>query len=465
MTARHLEQLAEAFLEQASGGDLLAATIGEEPSSTVEVIWRDALEAKSPESLQLGMGKLTERVVVRLTEHEADQRRNFAVAACGWCQGWLRSEPWPLKPAAAMGVVEVEDAANEPPLDAKEPRKGPQEGHRESNGEQPPKKMSVRQGYSIAEEGRDVTLARARALAIVASACAAAGEHSGATMLAEALLEGSAPWAGTGLPHSYRTLLQEEVQRRLEGVGLACRWPEVLLERAVRVAAEAARLEQRNDQFGACLVMESGWRRPTGEHAACGEGCEESTGVKGLNVVEERGSEVQQEDRENDEQFAAEESEGDILAVGWNHKYSDPTKRNAGMRVVHAEVHALAQLLQQLPPLAPNERHQRLRGLTIVIVKLDPLGCGYGPGQPCPLCNKALCQVGIGRVIYSSAAGLCEACVPCLPEREAESLDLALLAAERGDLQMYGGQLWPAAAGGAAAGALAPVVILLVGFV
>ena len=82
---------------------------------------------------------------------------------------------------------------------------------------------------------------------------------------------------------------------------------------------------QGNDQFGAVLIRGSG--------------------PSGLSLLSESPS---QEDKHKEEEATAENSKGDsmmesakddgeILVAGWNHKYSDPLKRNAGTRVIHAE--------------------------------------------------------------------------------------------------------------------------------
>jgi len=67
-------------------------------------------------------------------------------------------------------------------------------------------------------------------------------------------------------------------------------------------------------------------------------------------------------------------------------------------KIMHAEVHCLAQL----------KDIGSARGGEMLICELDPLGVGYDTAIPCRMCTRALNQVGIGRVVYTSHSGLVE---------------------------------------------------------
>ena len=89
-------------------------------------------------------------------------------------------------------------------------------------------------------EGK-VGTAGARALVIVAAACAGTGEASAAQGLVEILVSGTADWVKTGVPHGLRTLFQEAALYMLTSVGLTCPMRENVVERGIRISAECAR--------------------------------------------------------------------------------------------------------------------------------------------------------------------------------------------------------------------------------
>ena len=100
--------------------------------------------------------------------------------------------------------------------------------------------------------------------------------------------------------------------------------------------------------------------------------------------------------------------------------FSDEERRLLGQatakaRVMHAEIHCLAQI----------ESLESVRGADCFIVELDSYGLGYEEAVPCPMCNKALQKLGVARAFYSAHSGLVEEPINYHPELECESLDMA----------------------------------------
>ncbi|RYG53846.1 hypothetical protein EON66_07960 [archaeon] len=106
--------------------------------------------------------------------------------------------------------------------------------------------------------------------------------------------------------------------------------------------------------------------------------------------------------------------DGRVLALGHNHRYA--TRGNPHVRVMHAEVHALIQL--------PTEQHAR--GTECYIVELDAEGIGYEEAIPCPMCQTALCQLGVAKAHYSSHSGIITVPVSYRPHLHCETYTMAL---------------------------------------
>ena len=133
---------------------------------------------------------------------------------------------------------------------------------------------------------------------------------------------------------------------------------------------------------------------------------------------------------------------GRVLSVGHNHRFGLPGDPH--FRVMHAEVHALVQLMPPLasaaaatmdsikghiPECVSKEDHaaaaDRVAGCDVYIVELDGHGVGYEEAVPCPMCQSVVCALGVGRALYSSHSGIVTA--PCnhKPELQCVSFQMA----------------------------------------
>ena len=114
------------------------------------------------------------------------------------------------------------------------------------------------------------------------------------------------------------------------------------------------------------------------------------------------------------------DNRGELLSIGWNHRYDVPSTP-LGYKVIHAEVHALAQLR------GSPEKRKRAIGGTIYIGEIDRNNYTFCHAQPCKNCTPALAKTGVARALYTSNRGeLWELNVKHNTEVEAASYDLAL---------------------------------------
>ena len=97
--------------------------------------------------------------------------------------------------------------------------------------------------------------------------------------------------------------------------------------------------------------------------------------------------------------------DGVVLGRGCN--ASEATKQSGGVRggvhgkfVVHAEMNAVRQALE-----ASGGALTTLRGATVYLARLAPLGEYYEDAAPCERCEEVLRACGIGRVIWTASAG------------------------------------------------------------
>ena len=100
------------------------------------------------------------------------------------------------------------------------------------------------------------------------------------------------------------------------------------------------------------------------------------------------------------EEEAAGSGGGSVLGVGFNHYVSDEQRSN-GKRLIHAEVHAVADALQRHGEGPALERFPRA---TAWIVELLG-GVGYEDAPPCPRCERMLRAVGVRAVRHTDGSG------------------------------------------------------------
>lgn len=117
---------------------------------------------------------------------------------------------------------------------------------------------------------------------------------------------------------------------------------------------------------------------------------------------------------------------GVVISVGHNHRFGLPGDPH--LRVMHAEVHALVQLMPALSPVDPALAAMSsipdcvsaddqataagvVHGCDVYIVELDGHGVGYEEAVPCPMCQSVVCALGVGRTFYSSHSGIMSS--PC----------------------------------------------------
>ena len=103
---------------------------------------------------------------------------------------------------------------------------------------------------------------------------------------------------------------------------------------------------------------------------------------------------------------------GVLVSVGWNHKYSVSTKHSAH-KVIHAEVHALAQLKDT----------EQARGGTMYIMELDSTHSAFRDATPCKMCIPALSKFGIVRAWHTTDYGMLnEYVVPSWADEDARAV-------------------------------------------
>ena len=97
--------------------------------------------------------------------------------------------------------------------------------------------------------------------------------------------------------------------------------------------------------------------------------------------------------------------DGVVLGRGCN--ASEATKQSGGVRggvhgkfVVHAEMNAVRQALE-----ASGGALTTLRGATVYLARLAPLGEYYEDAAPCERCEEVLRACGIARVVWTASAG------------------------------------------------------------
>lgn len=134
-------------------------------------------------------------------------------------------------------------------------------------------------------------------------------------------------------------------------------------------------------------------------------------------------------DQQGSKHGAAVVRDGRVLSVGHNHRFGLPGDPH--LRVMHAEVHALVQMMPPLGPVATElgripetvseddlaSAARLVHGCDVYIVELDGYGVGYEEAVPCPMCQSVVCALGVGRACYSSHSGVVVSPVahkPCL---------------------------------------------------